>query len=49
MTNLTMEFFVKKLESNQYNAAIAVTRAVRGRSQTKIYKEMGLETLKFTK
>ena len=36
-----------KLESYQYNAALAITGAIRGTSQTKIYKELGLESLKF--
>ena len=41
------ESFCQKLESHQYNAALAITRAVRGTSQTKIYQELGLESLKF--
>ena len=41
------ESFCQKLESYQYNAALAITGAIRGTSQTKIYKELGLESLKF--
>ena len=47
MTKLTMKVFVKKLESYQYNEALAITGATRGTSQTKIYKELGLESLKY--
>ena len=36
---------VKKLESVQYNAAIAITGAIRGTSTEKIYNELGLESL----
>ena len=35
-----------KLESNQYNAALAITGAIRGTSKVKLYKELGLEFLK---
>ena len=41
------ESFRQKLESYQYKAALAITGAMRGTSQTKIYKELGLESLKF--
>ena len=41
------ESFCQKLESYQYNTALATTGAIRGTSQTKIYKELGLESLKF--
>ena len=37
--------FVKKLESVQYNAALAITGAIRGTSKDRIYQELGLETL----
>ena len=39
--------FCQKLESYQYNAALAITGAIRGTSQTKIYNELGLESLRF--
>ena len=42
MTNPKMKAFV-----NQYNVALAITRAIRSTSQTKIYKELGLASLKF--
>ena len=35
-----------KLESIQYNAALAITGAVRGSPTKKIYEELGLESLK---
>ena len=35
-----------KLESAQYNAALAITRAIRGSSREKLYQELGLESLK---
>ena len=41
------ESFCTKIEHIQYNAAPAITGAVKGTSQTKLYKELGLESLKF--
>ena len=41
------ESFCQKFESHQYNAALVITGAIRGTSQTKIYTELGLESLKF--
>ena len=41
------ESFRQKLESYQCNAALAITGAIRGTSETKIYKELGLESVKF--
>ena len=41
------ESFCQKLGSYQYNATLAITGAIRGTSQTKIYKELGFESLKF--
>ena len=38
-------YFLKKLESIQYNAALAITEAIRGTSREKIYSELGLESL----
>ena len=40
------ESFCQKLESYQYNAALDITGAIRDTSQTKIYKQMDLESLK---
>ena len=40
------ESFHKNLESIQYNAAIAITGAIRGTSSEKIFQELGLESLK---
>ena len=41
------ESFCNKIERVQYNAALAITGAIRGTSQTKLYSEHGLESLKF--
>ena len=41
------ESFCTKIEHIQYNAALAITGAIKGTSQTKLYKELGLESLKF--
>ena len=38
--------FCSKIQSVQYNAALAITGAIRGTSQTKLYRELGLESLK---
>ena len=40
------ESFCEKLESVQYRAALAITGAIQGTSCDKIYKELGLESLK---
>ena len=40
------ESFHQRLESIQYNAAIAITWAIRGTPAEKIFQELGLETLK---
>ena len=37
--------FHQKMESVQYNAALAVTGAIRGSSREKLYQELGLESL----
>ena len=39
--------FSQKIESIQYNAAIAITGAITETSQLKLNKELGLESLKF--
>ena len=38
--------FIDKIESVQYDAALAITGAIRGTSRIKLYKELGLESLK---
>ena len=38
--------FYQKMESIQYNAALAITGAVRGTSREKLYQELGLESLR---
>ena len=37
--------FHQKLDSIQYNAALAITSALRGTSKEELYDELGLETL----
>ena len=39
------EPFHRKLESTQYNAALAITVAVRGTSGEKLYQELAFESL----
>ena len=41
------ESLCQKIESVQYNTALAITDAVKGTSQMKLYSELGLESLKF--
>ena len=43
------ESFCNKLESFQYNAALAITGAIQGTSKIKLHKELGLEFLKSRK
>ena len=38
-------FFHERLESIQYNAALAITGAVRGSSREKLYQELSFESL----
>ena len=35
--------FINKIESVQYNAALAITEAIRGTSKERIYRELGFE------
>ena len=41
------ENFCNAIEKVQYNAALAITGAIKGTSQLKIYNELGIESLKF--
>ena len=41
--------FCSMSERVQYNAAIAIYGAIKGTSQLKLYKELGFESLKFTR
>ena len=41
------ETFINKTEKAQYDAALAITGAIRGTSREKLYAELGLESLKF--
>ena len=36
-----------KIESVQYNAALAIKGAIRGTSKDKLYRELGFESLKY--
>ena len=38
--------FCQKIESIQYQAALAITGAIHGTSQTKLYKELGIKSMK---
>ena len=38
--------FSDKIESAQYNAALAINGAIRGTSKEKLYQELGLQSLK---
>ena len=44
---LSNESFFTKIVRIQYNAALAITGAIKGTSQLKLYKELGLESLRF--
>ena len=41
------EDFTQKIERIQYNATLAITGAIKGTSQSKLYSELGFESLKF--
>ena len=42
------DLFFSKIESAQNNAALAITGTIRRTSQTKLYNELGLESLKLS-
>jgi len=42
---MTDKAFSDKIEVIQYNAALAITGAIRGSSREKLYKKLGLEYL----
>ena len=42
---LSNDAFSNKLETAQYNAALAITGAIKGTSREKLYQELGLEYL----
>ena len=46
MINLRMDLFVKKIESIQYKAVLAITGAIQGTSRERFYQELGTESLK---
>ena len=39
--------FSNKIEAVQYNAALAITNAIKGTSRMKLHKELGIESLSF--
>ena len=39
--------FSNKIEAIQYNPALAIINAIKGTSRTKLYKELGIESLSF--
>ena len=41
------ESFCTKIKRIQYNASLAITGAIKEASRTKLYKELGLESLRF--
>ena len=43
----TNQSFSNKIEAVQYNAALAITSAIKGTSTTNFYKESGIESLSF--
>ena len=40
------ESFNEKLKAVQYNACLGITDAIRGTSRERLYRKLGLETLK---
>ena len=44
---LNNDSFCDMIERVQYNAALAITGAIKGTSQLRLYKELGFESLKF--
>ena len=47
MSKPNNEAFINKIEKAQYDTALAITGAIRGTSQEKLYVELGLGSLKF--
>ena len=45
MTSQIMKISIKKLK--EFNAALAITGAIKGTSKSKLYKKLGFESLKF--
>ena len=44
--NSSNEIFCQMIESVQYNAALAITGAIRGSSREKLYQELGFDSLR---
>ena len=47
MTYPNTNLFAKKIEPVQYKDALTITGAIQGTSRDNIYRELGLESLKF--
>ena len=43
----TKSKFSNKIEAVQCNTVLAIMKAIKGTSRTKLYKELGIETLSF--
>ena len=41
------ESFTQNIERTQYNVALSITGAIKGTSQSKLYSELGFESMKF--
>ena len=46
MANLKINLFCEKLEPVEYKVTLAITAAMQGNFRDKIYKELGLESIK---
>ena len=46
LANPAMQRFFNRIESAEYNAALAIRGATWGTSKEKLYQELGLETMK---
>ena len=46
---MTNQSFTQKTERTQYNAALAITGAIKGTSQSKLYSKLGFESPKFVR
>ena len=46
MTNLKINLFCEKLESEQYKVTLAITGTIKGSSRDKSYQELRLQSLK---
>ena len=47
MNSQIIKVSIKKMKRIQYNAALVITGAIKGTSQSKLYNKLGFESLKF--